>query len=96
MVPDLVVVVLALLAVSAVPLVVFAGLFALIDRLADEEKIREVRQARREGRPIDFPAVDSISEPERPFEEGKTVVCSHCDAENAPAFDRCWRCQSEL
>ncbi|MEF8825953.1 MAG: hypothetical protein V5A34_09890 [Halapricum sp.] len=61
--------VLVLFAVSAVPLALFAGLFAPIDRLADEAKIREVRQARREGRPIDFTTVDSISEPERPPED---------------------------
>lgn len=59
MVLDLVGMVLTIVLISLVPIVFFAGLFALIDHLADEEKLEEIRRARNEGRPVDFTGSES-------------------------------------
>lgn len=54
MVLDLVTIALVILVISLVPVLMMAGLFALVDYLADDEKLEEVRKARREGRTVDF------------------------------------------
>lgn len=96
MVLDQLVVVLALVAVLGLPAAVFVSLFTVIEYLADEEKIEAFRQARREGRPVDFTSTGRDSDPQYRPGEDETTTCSRCGSKNGTAFDRCWNCQSEL
>lgn len=62
MIVDLLILVLVLVVVGLVPVAMMAGLFALVDHLSDEQKLREIRQASREGRPVDFSETDTPSD----------------------------------
>lgn len=57
MVQDFVVLGLVLAAVSIVPAMLLWGFMKMIDYGADEEKLAEIRQARREGRQPEFTGV---------------------------------------
>jgi hypothetical protein len=61
MVQDFVVLGLVLAAVSVVPALLLWGFMKVIDYGADEEKLAEIRRARREGRQPDFTGVSGSS-----------------------------------
>jgi hypothetical protein len=106
MLVDLLALVLVLVAIGLTPVVMMAVLFGLVDYLSDEEKLEEVRQANREGRPVDFSGVDAIND--QPIGSGQATAdiatsddgtesrCPTCGERNDGEFERCWNCQTEL
>ena len=101
MIVDLVALVLAIVVVALVPVVMMVTLFHIVDYLGDDDKLEEIRRARREGRPVDFSGADtgdgpSPSPEERPTEAADDSRCPNCGEKNEGEFDRCWNCQAAL
>jgi len=100
MLVGLVVLVLVIVAVALVPVVMMVTLFRIVDYLSDEDKLEELRRAKRERRPVDFGSVDASegqsAGPQATTETTDNQQCPSCGEENEGKFDRCWNCQATL
>ncbi|QCC52168.1 DUF7577 domain-containing protein [Halapricum salinum] len=101
MIVDLIALFLAIVAVALVPVVMMVALFRLVDYFSDEDKLEEIRRAKREGRPVDFSGIDAGDARSRTgdqptVESAEDPQCPNCGEKNEGDFDRCWNCQATL